>query len=663
MRQKNKRRTSHRIQQAVEALEHRQLMAADLVSLMPVDDATNVNPGANLVATFSEAVEPGAGSGNIVIKNAADNSIVEVVNVNDSNKVSFSGAEVTIDPATVLDANTEYYVTVDAGAVKDLGTDSSNQTIFSEDFEGLPLMSSTIVSLDDFVVVMSGTLNVTTAGDYTFGGNSDDGQLLAIDIDQNGLDVFSDDQIIFDDTTHGRQDRLHTCGIETSATSCEDSGEEDAITLAVGEYAFEYWFFERSGGQGGEFFYAPGYHEVFSADDFAVVGDGSKGISVTADGITATTYKADTIQVTDLTAAELLILGEEDVAEGYPVSAAIEFADISGGGRFTNDFAIPSPAGEASEDWTSVPPAGWARDNSDLIEGGAPEYNGFNFLDKDWWIGEQGDQSRTDFELGEGTLLVADPDAHDDFIDNGGFDVAACLNVLEFGPECGLFTASMSTTPIYLNDVAANSAQLSFDSSWWDEDTQSAETRVEYFDSAGNSIGTNVLLRWESMSQSENYKPQLDPDTDINARNEHVEVALENPAEAASMVITFDMPYATNDWWWAIDNVEVSADVTGVSSAPVEEWSFTTGEGGVEFLPEDLDEDGEVGFSDFLILSGAFGQPADPAGSGADIDGSGVVDFADFLRLSGAFGQQSGATAAAAVDFVLAGDDSEELFG
>ena len=647
----------------VESLEARQLLAADLVSLSPVDNGMDENPRGDLVATFSEAVEPGAGSGNIVIRNAADDSIFEIVNVNDSNRVTFLGPEVIIDPAITLEPHTEYYITVDAGAVKDAGAAVTNQTIFSEDFEGLPLMSSSIVALDDFVLVMSGTLNVTTAGDYTFGGNSDDGQLLAIDIDQNGLDVFSDDQLIFDGTTHGRQDRLHTCGVEVSAESCQGTGEADAVTLAVGEYDFEYWFFDREGDQGGEMFYAPGYHEVFSAEDFAVIGDGSQGIGVTADGITATTYKAESASIGNLDTAEALILGDEDITRGYPVSQSIEFADVSSGGRFAHDFPIPTPGEGAVADWTDIPPFGWARDNTDLIEGGAAEYNGFSFLDKAWWVGAQGDEGRSDFELGQGTVLVADADAHDDYIDNGGFDAAACLEVLEFGPECGLFTTSVSTMPIYLNDVAENSAQLMFDSSWWGEDTQSAETRVEYFDADGNSMGTNVLLRWESLIQSENYKPQ-ENDTGINARNEHVKLALENLATAASMVITFDMPYATNDWWWAIDNINVTADLAGTSSAAIDEWSFTTGElPPPTYLPEDLDEDGEVGFSDFLLLSGAFGKTVDPAGSGADIDGSGKVDFADFLRLSGAFGKKFEGAQALAIDLVLAAaSDSDADF-
>jgi hypothetical protein len=56
----------------------------------------------------------------------------------------------------------------------------------------------------------------------------------------------------------------------------------------------------------------------------------------------------------------------------------------------------------------------------------------------------------------------------------------------------------------------------------------------------------------------------------------------------------------------------------------------------------DIDGDGTVGFSDFLILSNAFGTNVDGAGHlQGDLDCSGDVAFADFLVLSNAFGQSA----------------------
>ena len=57
----------------------------------------------------------------------------------------------------------------------------------------------------------------------------------------------------------------------------------------------------------------------------------------------------------------------------------------------------------------------------------------------------------------------------------------------------------------------------------------------------------------------------------------------------------------------------------------------------VNKLNGDLDFSGEVGFSDFLVLSSNFGQEA--SWSGGDIDPNGSVGFPDFLILSNNFGQ------------------------
>ena len=58
--------------------------------------------------------------------------------------------------------------------------------------------------------------------------------------------------------------------------------------------------------------------------------------------------------------------------------------------------------------------------------------------------------------------------------------------------------------------------------------------------------------------------------------------------------------------------------------------------------PGDLDNDGDVGFTDFLILADTFGSTVQPAGTGADLDEDGVVGFGDFLILSRNFGNIGG---------------------
>ena len=53
----------------------------------------------------------------------------------------------------------------------------------------------------------------------------------------------------------------------------------------------------------------------------------------------------------------------------------------------------------------------------------------------------------------------------------------------------------------------------------------------------------------------------------------------------------------------------------------------------VHRLPADLDGDGAVGVSDFLLLLAAWGPCADPDDCPADLDGSGDVGVNDFLLL------------------------------
>ena len=96
------------------------VVAADptLSSSTPADDATGVSPSANIVLTFSEAVD--VESGNITIKKTSGDSTVETIDVT-SSKVTGSGTTtITVNPDTTLDAATGYYVLIDATAFDDV---------------------------------------------------------------------------------------------------------------------------------------------------------------------------------------------------------------------------------------------------------------------------------------------------------------------------------------------------------------------------------------------------------------------------------------------------------------------------------------------------------------------------------------------------------------
>jgi hypothetical protein len=93
--------------------------APTLSTLSPADNATNITTTSNLVITLSKSVT--VGTGNIVIKKTSDDSIVETIAVT-SGQVTGSGTTIiTINPTTVLDESTEYYIIVPATAFKDVG--------------------------------------------------------------------------------------------------------------------------------------------------------------------------------------------------------------------------------------------------------------------------------------------------------------------------------------------------------------------------------------------------------------------------------------------------------------------------------------------------------------------------------------------------------------
>ncbi len=96
--------------------------APTLSSSSPSDNATEVAINANIVLTFSEAVD--AESGNITIKKTSDDSTIETIDVTGA-KVSGSGStEITINPSTDFIADIDYYILIDATAFDDTNGNS-----------------------------------------------------------------------------------------------------------------------------------------------------------------------------------------------------------------------------------------------------------------------------------------------------------------------------------------------------------------------------------------------------------------------------------------------------------------------------------------------------------------------------------------------------------
>ncbi|WRH68663.1 MAG: S8 family serine peptidase [Planktothrix sp. GU0601_MAG3] len=86
-------------------------------SFTPADNATGVAVAADLVVNFSEAIQKG--TGNIVIKQLSDDSVVETIAVTASN-VILNGNQLTINPTANLVTGIDYYIEIANGAIKDI---------------------------------------------------------------------------------------------------------------------------------------------------------------------------------------------------------------------------------------------------------------------------------------------------------------------------------------------------------------------------------------------------------------------------------------------------------------------------------------------------------------------------------------------------------------
>lgn len=194
-----------------------------------------------------------------------------------------------------------------------------------------------------------------------------------------------------------------------------------------------------------------------------------------------------------------------------------------------DDEAAPQDPAIFDKTFSHTGPNGWSIDNSQMPTGGTTEWRGWSFANPEVWAGVYG-QDRANFLFGTGGVIaVADSDSFDEPIGSGP----------------GNFNSFLKTAPISVAGAAAGSLDISFDSSWRDEGTQTAVLTASYDGGAPIEI-----FRWESDSNSPNYKPAANP--------ELFSTSLQNPAGAQSVVLNFGYTDARNNWWWAIDNININ---------------------------------------------------------------------------------------------------------
>ncbi|NUN98870.1 MAG: hypothetical protein HUU16_22185, partial [Candidatus Omnitrophica bacterium] len=276
--------------------------------------------------------------------------------------------------------------------------------------------------------------------------------------------------------------------------------------------------------------------------------------------------------------------------------------------RADEGSCAPSQVQPEQLGWTHSPPAGWSIDNSNMGPQGTTEWQGWSFASKDFWVTAD-DQQRSAFTLGTGILAIADPDEWDD-----------CNR-----PSLlGTFDSALVSPPIPV--PPGKQVAIEFDSHYRQEDNQTAEVSVSI-----NGGEETVLLRYGSLAEDDN--------TGADVQNAHISLALPAQAESSSMVLKWRLFDARNNWFWAIDNLEVTATGEGpcfeptVTPSPTSTTTPTPSETPIPPSP-DLNEDGRVDSVDLLefLMQMRSGVPSEGFHSG-DLNQNGVVDLDDILRM------------------------------
>jgi methionine-rich copper-binding protein CopC len=220
--------------------------APTLSSSTPSDNATGVAVDANIVLTFSEAVD--VESGNITIKKSSDNSTVESIDVT-SGLVTGSGTnQITINPTNNFASLTGYYLNIDATAFDDGAgnsyagiTDATTLNFTSADVDAPTLSSSTPsdnatgVAVDANIVLTFSEAVDVESGNITIKKSSDNSTVESIDVTSGLVTGSGTNQITINPTNNFAS--LTGYYLNIDATAFDDSasnsyaGITDATTL------------------------------------------------------------------------------------------------------------------------------------------------------------------------------------------------------------------------------------------------------------------------------------------------------------------------------------------------------------------------------------------------------------------------------------------------
>ncbi|MRG61125.1 hypothetical protein GE115_14810 [Agromyces sp. CFH 90414] len=187
--------------------------------------------------------------------------------------------------------------------------------------------------------------------------------------------------------------------------------------------------------------------------------------------------------------------------------------------------------------WTPTAPSGWTVSNeASMGVKGKSEWRGWTFATPSFWTAAQGGQGREDFTKGSGVIAVADNDEWDD----GN------------NPGEQLFASTLASPAIPV--TGGSTVHVNFDSNYRQTGPQVAALEVSFdggapqrlFEYSTAVLGDQVYLQNRTLTQP---------------------VAV--PQGAASMQVSWVIEQATNDWYWAIDDVSVDAAPRAGAESPL----------------------------------------------------------------------------------------------
>ncbi|MBB5869710.1 hypothetical protein F4553_003089 [Allocatelliglobosispora scoriae] len=209
---------------------------------------------------------------------------------------------------------------------------------------------------------------------------------------------------------------------------------------------------------------------------------------------------------------------------GYPIPAALDSKPLNV--RATDPFDSLNSTLQARvhetgipatvKGWTPTGPAGWSVNRAAMPTGGVDEWRGWSFTNEEFWSRTQSGQNRENGLRLRGVFAVADSD---EFADRSG---GASFDSTLISPA---FAVTGGTT-----------RTLRYVTHYLQEGSQTGDVLVSY------NGGADVLVKRYS--------------ADARAKVEALSITV--PAGATSVVVKFRYYNASNNWYWAIDDLKLA---------------------------------------------------------------------------------------------------------